>query len=101
MRIADALSFDLFQDRHTRVTRHFPAGLRRVAQRKLQYLNAAATLQDLRSPPGNRLEALVGNLAGYHSISKSTIDVELFSGGKPKAQRRSELLIIIRGKYAT
>ena len=31
-------------------------------------LNAAHDLRDLRSPPGNRLEALRGDLAGYHSI---------------------------------
>lgn len=39
-----------------------------VAMRKLAMLNRAATLQDLRIPPGNRLEALVGNRAGQHSI---------------------------------
>ncbi|WP_133513328.1 type II toxin-antitoxin system RelE/ParE family toxin [Candidatus Thiosymbion oneisti] len=39
-----------------------------VAMRKLAMLNRAATLQDLRVPPGNRLEALVGNRAGQHSI---------------------------------
>lgn len=31
-------------------------------------LNAAHSLRDFRAPPGNRLEALRGNLAGYHSI---------------------------------
>ncbi len=31
-------------------------------------LNATRTLQDLRSPPGNRLETLRGDLAGFHSI---------------------------------
>jgi len=39
-----------------------------VAMRKLAMLNRAATLQDLRVPPGNRLEALVGDRAGQHSI---------------------------------
>ncbi len=39
-----------------------------VALRKLAMLNRAATLQDLRVPPGNRLEALVRNRAGQHSI---------------------------------
>lgn len=39
-----------------------------VALRKLRYLDNAAALQDLRIPPGNRLEALRGHLAGYHSI---------------------------------
>ena len=36
--------------------------------RKLDMLNAAHSLMDLRSPPGNRLEALRGNLRGMHSI---------------------------------
>lgn len=40
----------------------------RTALRKLDYLNAAATVNDLRSPPGNRLETLRGDRAGQHSI---------------------------------
>ena len=40
----------------------------RVAHRKLTYLDAAAAIDDLRSPPGNRLEALGGDLAGLWSI---------------------------------
>jgi len=39
-----------------------------VAMRKLAMLNRAGRLEDLRVPPGNRLEALKGNLAGLHSI---------------------------------
>lgn len=39
-----------------------------VALRKLDMLDAAAMLTDLRSPPGNRLEALKGDRAGQHSI---------------------------------
>jgi len=39
-----------------------------VAQRKLQMLDAAEELKDLRSPPGNRLEALAGDRVGQHSI---------------------------------
>jgi len=39
-----------------------------VALRKLIQLDAAGELSDLRVPPGNRLEALQGNLAGRHSI---------------------------------
>jgi len=44
------------------------ANMHSVAERKLQLLDSAATLNFLRSPPGNRLEALVGNRAGQHSI---------------------------------
>ena len=39
-----------------------------VAERKLTMLDAAAVLIDLRSPPGNRLEALEGSRKGQHSI---------------------------------
>jgi proteic killer suppression protein len=39
-----------------------------VALRKLTLLNAAANLNDLRVPPGNRLEALKGDRAGQHSV---------------------------------
>jgi proteic killer suppression protein len=39
-----------------------------AAFRKLDMLNAATVLEDLRSPPGNRLEKLSGNRAGQHSI---------------------------------
>jgi proteic killer suppression protein len=46
----------------------FPVDLVRVARRKLRYLNAADDLGDLRSPPGNRLEALAGDRKGQHSI---------------------------------
>jgi proteic killer suppression protein len=43
-------------------------GIERQARRKLLLLHAAGNLNDLRSPPGNRLEALKGNRAGQHSI---------------------------------
>ncbi|MFB4348857.1 type II toxin-antitoxin system RelE/ParE family toxin [Microbacterium sp. CR_7] len=42
--------------------------IQRVALRKLRQLGAAEVLDDLRTPPGNRLEALKGNRAGQHSI---------------------------------
>jgi toxin HigB-1 len=51
-----------------RSSKGFPADLLRVARRKLQYLNAAVSLDDLRAPPGNRLEALKGDRVGQHSI---------------------------------
>ncbi len=46
----------------------FPSDLARVARRKLRLLDTAGRLDDLRSPPGNRLEALKGDRAGQHSI---------------------------------
>ena len=48
--------------------RRFPAQLHRVMLRKLVQLDAAERLDDLRMPPGNRLEALKGDQRGQHSI---------------------------------
>ena len=44
------------------------AGIRKIAARKLDVLDYAEALSDLASPPGNRLEALKGELKGFHSI---------------------------------
>ncbi|MEM6264937.1 MAG: type II toxin-antitoxin system RelE/ParE family toxin [Bacteroidota bacterium] len=49
-------------------SRKLPQDMQRVARRKLRMLNAAVKITDLRIPPGNRLEVLKGDLAGYHSI---------------------------------
>ena len=51
-----------------RVPKGFPTDVARVARRKPVQLNNAAMLGDLVAPPGNRLEALRGDLAGKHSI---------------------------------
>ncbi len=48
--------------------RRLPPSLLRVALRKLVQLDAATSLQDLRVPPGNRLEKLAADRAGQHSI---------------------------------
>ncbi|MDC0434039.1 type II toxin-antitoxin system RelE/ParE family toxin [bacterium] len=45
-----------------------PSAIRASALRKLDVLNAAISVEDLRSPPGNKLEKLSGNLEGFHSI---------------------------------
>jgi proteic killer suppression protein len=44
------------------------SAIQSVAERKLAQLNAAMTLEFLKSPPGNRFEALLGNRAGQYSI---------------------------------
>ena len=68
-----ALMIKTFADKHTQrlfggeSPRRFRA-FQRQTERKLQMLDAAATLDFLRSPPGNRLEALSGNRKGQHSI---------------------------------
>lgn len=50
------------------VSKKLPSDIQASAFRKLGYLHQALTLQDLRSPPGNRLEALAGKREGQHSI---------------------------------
>lgn len=64
----DRTTEDLFHGRNSAAVRRIPADVRRAAARKLDMVNAAISLGDLRSPPGNRLEALVGDLKGLHSI---------------------------------
>ena len=49
-------------------SRKLPADIQQVALRKLRMLNRAETLQDLRVPPANRLERLVGDREGQYSI---------------------------------
>ena len=60
-----------------------PSTIHKVALRKLDYLNAAHILEDLRIPPGNMLEPLKGNLQGKYSIriNKQYRIVFLFENG--------------------
>lgn len=48
--------------------RRLPPDIQAAALRKLRLLAAAKRLEDLRVPPGNRLEALVGDRSGQHSV---------------------------------
>ena len=63
-----------FRDRDTerlfqrRPVRKLGSDIQKVALRKLRMLDAATVLDDLRLPPGNRLEKLKGDRAGQHSI---------------------------------
>ncbi|MGD8761474.1 MAG: type II toxin-antitoxin system RelE/ParE family toxin [Desulfobacteraceae bacterium] len=50
------------------VSKKLPQNFQHLARRKLIILNAATELNDLRVPPGNRLEALKGDRKGQHSI---------------------------------
>ena len=59
---------DFYHGRSTAQSRKIATVIRPQALRKLDMLNAAATIEDLRSPPGNRLEKLSGDLEGLHSI---------------------------------
>ena len=53
---------------HGRAVRRIPPGIRARARRKLDLINAAAVIDDLRVPPGNQLEALHGDRKGQYSI---------------------------------
>ncbi|HTC22557.1 MAG TPA: type II toxin-antitoxin system RelE/ParE family toxin [bacterium] len=66
--IADKLTQDVFDGVNSKAARRFPTELHRKARHKLDLLNAAGALVDLRVPPGNQLEALKGDLKGYFSI---------------------------------
>jgi len=63
----DKATADLFHGVDSKAARQWK-DIARVATRKLDMVNAAHVLDDLKVPPGNRLEALKGDLKGYHSI---------------------------------
>ncbi|MBC8328499.1 MAG: type II toxin-antitoxin system RelE/ParE family toxin [Planctomycetes bacterium] len=65
---ADRATADLFHRERTARLRRLPPEIRRTALRKLDMLEAACSLSDLRVPPSNRLESLAGDLAGFFSI---------------------------------
>ena len=53
---------------HGTPSRRLPTNIQQVARRKLRMLNNAATLNDLRVPTANRMEALKGGRKGQHSM---------------------------------
>lgn len=60
---------DIFDGKNSREARQIcPQHLWNIASRKLEQVDSAVTLDDLRVPPGNRLEALKGERSGQHSI---------------------------------
>ncbi len=61
---ADKKTEDFFSGKRVKAF----SGFTRAAERKLQMLDSAVCLDDVRSPPGNRLEALGGDRKGQHSI---------------------------------
>lgn len=65
----DSGTEDIFNGENTRNARKTcPAILWRMAARKLDLLDSAISLHELKVPPGNRLEALAGDRTGQHSI---------------------------------
>ena len=65
---ADETTADIFRERNTKAARQIPKELWRVVQRKLKMLDVAAQLNDLESPPENRLQHLRGQMKGRHSV---------------------------------
>ena len=65
---ADARTEDLFNGKDSKAARAIDKAIWPIVARKLDMLNAATKLDDLRVPPGNRLEALKGERKGRHSI---------------------------------
>ncbi|MFN8625969.1 MAG: type II toxin-antitoxin system RelE/ParE family toxin [Candidatus Binatia bacterium] len=64
----DKVTEALYHGEPPKLVAGLPPEIREADLRKLDVLEAAQTLSDLRSPPGNRLEALRGALRGFHSI---------------------------------
>jgi proteic killer suppression protein len=64
----DRRTEDLYHGRETSRSRRVSAALREATLFKLDMLNAATSISDLRSPPSNRLEKLRGELRDFHSI---------------------------------
>lgn len=64
----DSGTEDIFHTRNTKAARAIPRQLWPVIRRKLDYLQAATRLEQLRYPPGNRLEALKGARRGGLSV---------------------------------
>jgi proteic killer suppression protein len=65
----DRCSCDIFAGENTRESRKVPKPLHRKAKLMLEVLNAAYDVQDMASPPGNRLHKLAGDLQGFWSVS--------------------------------
>ena len=68
----DRTTSDLYHGISTSRVRRLPPEIKEPALFKLDVVNAAQSLEDLRSPPGNRLERLSGDLKGFHSIRINT-----------------------------
>ena len=59
---------DVYNGINSKQARKIPATIWKISQRKMDFINAAININDLKAPPGNRLEALKGHLKGFYSI---------------------------------
>ena len=66
--LGDDTTRDIWNGVNTRAARRIPKELWPAVRRKLDQIDAVMRLDDLKVPPGNRLHALVGDLAGYHAV---------------------------------
>lgn len=104
MRECDSLSYrydfvlqtrteDIFNGENTKAARlTCPGALWKVAVRKLDQLDSVTELNELRIPPGNRLESLTGNRGGHIAFG-SMINIESVSRGPKLVPSKSKLLI--------
>jgi proteic killer suppression protein len=70
--LADAATADIWNGINSKAARRIPRAIWPTVRRKLDQINAVSTLNDLSIPPGNRLHALTGELAGWHAIRVNT-----------------------------
>lgn len=75
---ADDTIRDIWNGVNSKAARRIPRAIWPVVQRKLDQIDSATKLDDLRIPPGNRLHRLVGELAGFHAIRVSDQDRIIF-----------------------
>ena len=66
--LADDTTRDIWNGVNSKAARRIPRTIWPVIQRKLDQLDSVTRLDHLRVPPGNRLHALAGGLAGFHAI---------------------------------
>ena len=66
--LADETTRDIWNGVNSKAARRIPRDLWSSVRRKLDQIDGVTRLEDLHVPPGNRLHALVGDLAGHHAI---------------------------------
>jgi proteic killer suppression protein len=66
--LADDTTRDIWNGVNSKAARRVPRMLWPIVRRKLDQIDAVTVLDALKVPPGNRLHALVGDLAGFHAI---------------------------------
>jgi len=81
----DKRTSDLFHGKNSSVVRRIAADIRSAVLRKLDLIQGAEKLIDLRSPPGNRLESLSSDLKGFYSIRVNNQWRIIFKWGSDKA----------------